>query len=180
LPILTELVLLLVKLVIHPKHVTPETPSPVSNWCTILLLSAPTRRTDPSLQAIASSWPMQRSAFSKSKTFREGRRAIWFPSNAFNSQLPSLLRCTIHPLAIEAIDENLLVCCNKSNQVHRRAVGDEIRICCLVERLLAHELKGRRTFHVALGDRILSTMLLLAWGVATCSVFRHRCTHFRR
>jgi hypothetical protein len=69
LPALTELELLLVRLVAHPNHVTPDTISPAVNWCTILLLSAPTRRTDPSLQAIASSWPVHRSASLTLKTF---------------------------------------------------------------------------------------------------------------
>jgi hypothetical protein len=61
LPALMELALLLVRLVAQPTHVTPDTISPVVNWCTILLLSAPTKRTDPSLQAIASSCPNSRS-----------------------------------------------------------------------------------------------------------------------
>ena len=60
---LVELALFLVKFVAQPKHVTPDTLSPTVNWCTTLLLSAPTRRTDPSVQAIASSWPIHRLVF---------------------------------------------------------------------------------------------------------------------
>ena len=60
---LAELALFLVKFVAQPKHVTPDTLSPTVNWCTTLLLSAPTRRTDPSVQAIASNWPIHMLVF---------------------------------------------------------------------------------------------------------------------
>lgn len=59
----TELVLRCVRLVAQPMHVTSVTSLPVENWCTILLLSAPTSRTDPSLHAIARSCPRAGLAF---------------------------------------------------------------------------------------------------------------------
>jgi hypothetical protein len=82
---LAELALFLVKFVAQPKHVIPDTLSQTVNWCTTLLLSAPTRRTDPSVQAIASSWPIHRLVFLLMKTSTGDQRAVWFPPNALNS-----------------------------------------------------------------------------------------------
>jgi hypothetical protein len=56
--IFMALEVLFVKFVAHPMHVMPEDPSTVGNSCTILLLSAPIRRIEPSLQATARSWPI--------------------------------------------------------------------------------------------------------------------------
>jgi hypothetical protein len=179
-PALTELELLFVRLVAHPKQVTPEAASPVVNWCTILPLSAPTRRTDPSPQAIANSFPIHKSVSLMLKTFSGGQLTIWFPSKVFYFQLSSLLSCTIYSLTIETINENLLVYCNESNQVHRRAVGDKIRICRLVKSLLAHDLKNRRTFHAASGKRIFVSISFVIERFATCSASRHGCTPFQR
>lgn len=84
----------------HPRHVISMVWSLVEIWCTVLLLSAPTRRTTPSLHAIARSCPWNELEMDHKAASWVGDNTIWLPSDLVDFQRAAFLRCAIDPLAI--------------------------------------------------------------------------------
>ena len=114
------------------------------NWCTIFLLSAPTSLTEPSLQAMARSWPGTCDEQDVDTGWR-GEHTIWLPRKTLNFDVTLPLVWFVDLLAIESKDLHLVVDGAKRDQIHGGAVGDQPRDNRLVKALLSEELK-RYTF----------------------------------